>query len=109
MIENKKNVNNLFYHEGISKELCKTCLKQKQEPSVFRISMRKITKFLNRIHVDIDENLSITFCDNKYSLLIQNDAIDMFFVYLIKTKDEILKQLQAFKRWVELQKSKFFN
>ena len=91
-------MNDLFYHENISKELCKACLKEKQEASVFHISMRKITRFLNRIYVDIDEDFSITFCDNRYFLLIKDDAIDMFFAYLIKTKDEILKQLHAFKR-----------
>ena len=98
IIENKKNVNNLIYHEDISKELCEAYLKEKQEASVSRISMRKITKFLNRIHVNIEKNLSVTFRDNRYFLLIQDNAIDMFFVYLMKTKDEILKQLHAFKR-----------
>ena len=91
-------MNDLFYHEDIAKELCEACLKEKQKVSMSRISMRKITKFLNRIHVDIDEDLSITFRDNKYFLLIKNDATNMFFVYLMKTKDKILKQIQAFKR-----------
>ena len=31
IIENKKNVNNLFHHENISKELCKTCLKENKK------------------------------------------------------------------------------
>ena len=52
-------MNNLFHHEDISKELFETCLKEKQEASIFHISMKEITNFLNRIHVDIDKNFSI--------------------------------------------------
>ena len=81
--------------------------KKKQEVSIFRISIKKITKFLNRIHVDIDENFSITFHDNKYFLLIKDNVINMFFVYLMKTKNEILKQLHAFKKKIKLQNSKY--
>ena len=91
-------MNELFHHENISKALCEVCLKEKQEAFVFRISMKKITKFLNRIHVDIDEDLLVTFRDNRYFLLIKDDTIDMLFVYLMKTKDEILKQLHTFKK-----------
>ena len=98
IIENKKNVDDLFHHENIPEELCEACLKEKQKASVSRIPMRKATRFLNRIHVDIGEDLPVTFRGNKYFLLIKNDATDMFFVYLMKTKDEIMKQLQAFKR-----------
>ena len=98
IIENKKNVNNFFYHENISEELCEACLKEKQEESVFRIFIKNITKLLSRIYIDIDEDFSITFRENKYFLLIKDYAIDMFIVYLMKTKDEILKQLHAFKR-----------
>ena len=99
IIENKKNVDGLFHHGDIPKELCEACLKGKQEASVSRIPMRKATRFLDRIHVDIGEGLPVTFRGNKYFLLIKDDATGMFFVYLMKTKDEILKQLHAFKRW----------
>ena len=86
-------MNNLFHHENISKELFEACLKEQQEASVFCISLRKTTRFLNRIHVDIDEDFSVTFLDNKYFLLIKNDVKNIFFVYLIKIKDEIIKKL----------------
>ena len=91
-------MNDLFHHGNIPEELCEACLKEKQEASVSRIPMRKTTRFLNRIHVDIDEGFSVTFRGNKYFLLIKDDVTNMFFVYLMKTKDEIMKQLQAFKR-----------
>ena len=97
----KKNVNGLFHHKDISKELCEACLKEKQKASIFCISVKKITKFLNRIHVNIDEDFSIIFRDNKYFLLIKNDTIDIFFVYLMKTKDKILKQVQIFERAIK--------
>ena len=59
--------------------------------------MKKATKFLKRIHVNIKRSLPITFRSNKYFLLIKDEAFEMFFVYTMKIKDEILPRLQQFR------------
>ena len=59
--------------------------------------MLKATAFLDRIHVDIGDLLPATFRSNRYFLLIKNDAFDMFFIYVIRTKDKILPHLKKFR------------
>ena len=59
--------------------------------------MKKAIEFLKKIHINIEEFLSITFKNNKYFLLIKDKAFKMFFIYMIKIKDEILLCLQQFQ------------
>ena len=47
--------------------------------------------------MNIEKLLFITFKSNKYFLLIKNEAFEMFFVYIIKIKNEILSRLQQFR------------
>ena len=68
--------------------------------------MKKVTEFLKRIHVNIRKSLFITFKSNKYFLLIKNKAFEIFFVYTMKIKDEILSRLQQFWIWIEKQFNK---
>ena len=77
--------------------LCESCIKLKQQVTLSRRSMKKVTKFLKKIHVNIKKSLSITFKNNKYFLLIKNETFEMFFVYVMKIKDEILSRLQQFQ------------
>ena len=58
--------------------------------------MFKATVFLKRIHIDIEGPLSITYRGKRYFLLIKNDVSEMFFVYTMKTKDEIFTVLKNF-------------
>jgi len=82
--------------ESISKKICESCLKAKQQLESSRRSMSKAIAFLDRIHVDIEGSLLATFRSNRYFLLIKNDVFNMFFVYVIRTKNKILSHLKKF-------------
>ena len=87
-----KKVNNSFFDI-----LCESCMKLKQQITSSRRLMKKITKFLKKIYVNIKESFSNTFRNNKYFLLIKNKTFEMFFVYVMKIKDEILSCFQQFR------------
>ena len=97
IIANRKNVKEMKkVSDSVSDTLCKSCMKSKQQITLLRHSMQKATKFLKRIHVNIKKSLFIIFRSNKYFLLIKNDAFKIFFVYVIKFKDEISSRFQQF-------------
>ena len=72
-------------------------MKLKQQATPLRCSMKKTIKFLKKVHINIKESISITFRSNKYCLLIKDKIFKMFFVYVIKIKDEILSRFQQFR------------
>ena len=69
-------------------------MKLRQQITLLHHSMQKVTEFLKRIHMNIKETFFITFRSNKYFLLIKNDIFEMFIVYVIRFKDEILLRFQ---------------
>ena len=86
-----KKVNNFAFNT-----LCESCIKSKQQITSSRRLMKKATKFLKKIHMNIKKSFSIMFRNNKYFLLIKNETFEMFFVYVMKIKDEILSRFQQF-------------
>jgi len=58
--------------------------------------MLKAIIFFDRVHVNIESLLFIIFRNNCYFLLIKNNVFDIFFVYVIKTKNKILLYLKKF-------------
>ena len=98
VVANAKKVANMKeVHDSFSKKLCETCLKAKQQSESTRHLMSKTTEFLNEIHVNIEDSLSLTFRDHRFFLLIKNDVFDMFFVYILKTKEKIFARLKKFR------------
>ena len=87
-----KEINNFVFNT-----LCESCMKSKQQITSSRRSMKKATKFLKKIYVNIKGLLFITFKNNKYFLLIKNKTFEMFFVYVMRIKNEILLHLQQFR------------
>jgi len=59
--------------------------------------MLKAIVFFDRIYVNIKDLLFIISRSNRYLLLIKNNVFNMFFVYIIKTKNKILLRLQEFR------------
>jgi len=55
--------------------------------------MSKAIAFFDQVYVDIKELLFITFCNNRYFLLIKNNVFDIFFIYVIKIKNKIFSHL----------------
>lgn len=90
-------------HGSPPQDLCEPCMKAKQQKDPSRHSMSKAKAFLERVHVDIGGPLPTTFKNNRYFLLFKDDATGMFFVYAMKTKDEILRLLKEFTTWIEKQ------
>ena len=107
VVANAKKVANMKeVHDSFSKKLCETCLKAKQQSESTRHLMSKTTEFLNEIHVNIEDSLFLTFRDHRFFLLIKNDVFDMFFVYVLKTKEKIIARLKKFRIWIETQSQK---
>ena len=63
--------------KSISDILCESCMKERQQMKKSRVSMTKTIVFFDRIDVDIEKSLSITFRDNKFFILIKNETTDM--------------------------------
>ena len=104
IINDNKKIIDLYYHNEISIHFCKSCFLNKQKTFISRMFITKTIFFFNYIHVDIGENFFQTFQNYKYFLFIKNDTTNMFFVKLIKWKNEIFFHLQQFRTWIELQK-----
>lgn len=105
VLSNVKKVIGMEVKGPIPEEACEPCLKVKQYSETSRRPMSKATAFLDRIHVDIGGPLPATFRSNRYFLLIKDDAFGMFFVYIMRTKDEIHPHLKEFRAWIEKQTS----
>ena len=75
------------------KKTYKSYLKTKQQLEFFKHFMSKAIALFDRVYINIKELLSITFRNNRYFLLIKNNAFNMFFIYVIKTKDKIFSRL----------------
>ena len=103
---NSKQVIDMEVRGPVPENACESCMKAKQQRESFRKPQSKADTFLGRIHVDIQGPLPTTFRGKRYFLLIKNDASGMFFVYTMRTKDEILPIFKAFKTWIEKQTGK---
>ena len=74
MINSKKVISMKSIKGSASNELCEPCLASHQQAERSRISRIKVKKFLERINVDIEIDLSTTSRDNKVFVLIKDDA-----------------------------------
>ena len=74
MINSKKIIDMKSIKSFASNELCELCLASHQQAKRSRIFRIKIKKFLERINVDIEIDLSTTSRDNKIFVLIKDDA-----------------------------------
>ena len=95
VIANRKNVKEMKeISDSVSDILYKSYMKLKQQITSSRHLMQKATEFSKRIHVNIKESLSIIFKNDRYFLLIKDDVFEIFFVYVMRSKDEILSRFQ---------------
>ena len=85
----------------VSQQLCESCMKEKQQAESTRHLMTKSIESFNKIQVNIEDSLSRIFRANRFFALIKNDVFDMFFVYSLRSKDELysrLKRIQDLNR-----------
>lgn len=59
---------------SIPTKLCKSYMAGYQELKILQMLMLKATVFLERLHVDIEEPLSVTFLGFRYFFFIKNNA-----------------------------------
>lgn len=88
VLSNSKKFIGMEVNGPVLEEACELCLKAKQQAEPSKHPMSKSTVFLDKIHIDIN---------NRYCLLIKDDASGMFFVYVMRTKDEIFPRLKEFR------------
>ena len=94
---NSKQIIDIKMKKSISKNACESCMKAKQQRKSFKKFQSKANTFLKKIHVNIQDSLSITFKEKRYFLLIKNDISKMFFMYIMQIKNEILFIFKAFR------------
>ena len=78
-------------------------MKEKQQAASTRHFITKSIESFNKIQVNIEDFLSRIFRANRFFALIKNDVFDIFFVYSLKSKDELYSRLKEFKIWIETQ------
>lgn len=66
------------------------------------MQIRKANKFLRKLHVNIEGPLPVTFLEFRYFLSIKDNAWEMFYVLLMKTKREIYDKLVDFWTWIKI-------
>lgn len=77
-----------------SKHKYKTCVETKLTRSSFK-SIEWNTEPLDLIHIDVcDLKLIQTRCGNKYFITFVDDSIKYCYVYLLKSKDEVIEKLK---------------
>ena len=103
---NLKQVIDMKVKESVSENVYESCMKAKQQRKFFKKFQSKANMFLKRIHMNILNSLLAMFKEKRYFLLIKNDVLKMFFMYIIRIKDEILFIFKVFKIWIERQTEK---
>ena len=103
---NSKQIIDIKVRESVSENACESCMKVKQQRKFFKKFQSKMNTFLEKIHVNFQNPLSATFRKKRYFLLIKNDVLKMFFMYIMRIKDEILFIFKTFRIWIEKQTEK---
>lgn len=80
----------------IPMELCKACIAGHQELEILQTLILKVAKFLGKLYIDIEALLLVTFLGFQYFFSIIYDVWSMFFMILIKIKEEIYNKLIDF-------------
>lgn len=82
--------------EPILIELYEPCMAGYQKLKILQTSMSKVTKFLERLNIDIERLLLIIFLGFQYFFFIIDDTWNMFFILPIKIKEGIYDKLLDF-------------
>ena len=100
------NSNHIPTFQIDAKHKCETCVEAKLTQSYFQ-SVERHTKPLNLIHSDIcDLKLVQTRGCNKYFISFVDDSTKYCYVYLLKSKDEMIEKFVLYKNEVENQLNK---
>lgn len=87
---------------GILLNLCEHCLFEKQHGVVFQSSKRKRSELLSLVHFDVcspieEESLG----GNRYFVTFINDASRKVWMYVLKTKDQVVDHFKQFHDLME--------
>ena len=85
------------------KHKCEVCVQAKFSRKPFK-PVKRNTQLLELIHSDVcDSNRPPTRAGNKYFVTFIDDCSKYCYVYLIKTKDEVINKFKIYKNEVENQ------
>ena len=87
------------------KERCEICVEAKLPKQPFK-SVDRDSDILELIHSDVCDSGRISRGGNKYFVTFIDDLSKYCFLYLIKTKDEVLNEFQIYKAEAENQQDK---
>lgn len=97
MVANVKKVIGMEEIQGfILTKLCESYMTSPRKLEILRTPMSNAAEFLEKLHVDIETLLLVTFLGFWYFFSIKDDAWGVFLVLLIKTKGEIYNKLIDF-------------
>ena len=92
------NLNHIPTFQIDAKHKCETCVKEKLTKSYFE-SIERYNELLDLIHSDIcDLKYVQTRGDKKYFITFVNDSTKYCYVYLLKSKDEVIEIYSLQKR-----------
>ena len=87
------NLNRIPTFQIDAKHKCETCVKEKLTKTSFQ-SVERHTEPFDLIHSDIcDLKFVQTRSGNKYFIIFLDDSTKYFYVYLLKSKDETIKEI----------------
>ena len=92
------NLNHIPTFQIDAKHKCETCVEAKLIRSSFQ-NVERHTEPLNLIHSDIcDLKFVQTRCGNKYFITFVDDSTKYRYVYLLKSKDEVIETFGLYKK-----------
>lgn len=90
-----------------TEETCEICIEGKQSRQPFERSMNKSTEVLELVHPDLCGPMETTSIGgSKYFITFIDDYSRKIFVFIIKSKDEVLEMFKIFKNMCEKQTGK---
>ena len=100
------NLNHIPVFQIDAKHKCETCVEAKLTGSSFQ-NVERYTELLNLIHSEIcDLKFVQTRGGNKHFIIFVDDNTKYCYVYLLKSKDEVLKKFVLYKNKVKNQLNK---
>jgi hypothetical protein len=101
VIKMKNLVSDIDFIDLKSKEICGACMKGRQERIINRTSRTRKTKFLNIIHSNLEDPLSLTRKEKMHYITFKDDWSESIWVKLLKTKSQAFNTFKAWKTRVE--------
>jgi hypothetical protein len=98
-LQNQIDEMNLIDQKSI--EICESCMIDRQKRNVNKTSRISVSKFLERMHSDLEESLSRTRSDHAYYIIFRNDWSEIVWVHLLRIKNQAFETFKNFQVNIE--------